>query len=117
MVKSDNQTKKVFYIEKVEFMRSMMEFALKAKGAEIYTIDTLENNFYLLDDLLPDLIIFDVDTAKNHLENLKVYGQKAVLVAVGDESSRPLVEGMVKAFLPKPLEAKNIASRILALLD
>jgi DNA-binding response OmpR family regulator len=117
MVKSEEGLKKIFYVEKGEFLRSMMEFALKAKGASIYTVDTLENNFYLLDDLLPDLIIFDVKTVKNQLEELRTYGGKAILVATGDEEDRPLVEGMAKAFLPKPLEAKNIAARILALLD
>lgn len=117
MVKSEDRNARVFYIEKVEFLRSMMEFALKAKGAEIYTIDTLENNFYLLDDLLPDLIIFDVETAKNHLEQLKNYQTRAVLVAVGDESLSPLVSGWVKTFIAKPIEAKNIGARVLALLD
>ena len=109
--------KKVFYIEKVEFLRSMMEFALRAKGAEIYTVSTIENNFYLLDDLQPDLIIFDVETAKDFLSELKTYSTKSILVGVGSEASRELVGDMVKTYLIKPLEAKNIANRILALLD
>ena len=109
--------KKVFYIEKGDFLRSMMEFALRAHGAEIYTVDTIENNFYLLDDLEPDLIIFDVETAENHLQKLSEYSSKAILVAVGSEESKLLVEGMVKNYLTKPLVAKNIASRILSLLD
>lgn len=94
-----------------------MEFALKQRGAEIYTVETLENNFYLLDDLVPDLIIFDVKTVGNHLENLRSYGSKAVLVAVGEEVDRSQVEGMVSLFLTKPLEAKSIAQSILGLLD
>jgi DNA-binding response OmpR family regulator len=109
--------KKVFYIEKVEFLRSMMEFALKAHGAEIYTVDTIENNFYLLDDLEPDLILFDVETAKNQLAELSEYSSRAILVAIGSEDSRSEVMGMVKNYLTKPLEAKNIADRILSLLD
>ena len=109
--------KKVFYIEKGEFLRSMMEFALKAHGAEIYTVASIEDNFYLLDDLTPDLIIFDVETAQNFLLELKQYSSKAILVAVGPESAKPLVDGMVKNYLVKPLEAKNIAHRILSLLD
>jgi DNA-binding response OmpR family regulator len=109
--------KKVFYVDNSDFLRKMMEFALKAKGAEIYTIDTLENNLYLLDDLVPDLIIFDVQTAKNHLEILKSYSGKAVLVGTGAESDRSTVSGMVKDFLPKPIEARSLATRILSLLD
>lgn len=109
--------KKVFYIEKVEFLRSMMEFALKSHGAEIYTVATLENNEYLLEDLSPNMIIFDVETCQNHLPVLLEYSSKAILVAVGSPSDQQLVQGMVSHFFSKPLEAKNIASRILGLLD
>jgi DNA-binding response OmpR family regulator len=114
---SEVQLKKVFYIEKSDFLRSMMELALKAKGAEIYTVATLENNFYLLDDLLPDLILFDVETAQNYLLELSEYSGKAVLVGMGSAKDKLRVEGMVKNYLIKPLEAKNIADRILSLLD
>jgi DNA-binding response OmpR family regulator len=117
MVKSEEQLKKVFYIEKTDFLRSMMEFALKAHGAEVYTIKTIENNFYLLDDLAPDLIIFDVESCREQLLKLSEYSAKAVLVGVGNEIERIEVEKMVKFFLLKPYEAKNIASRILGLLD
>lgn len=120
MVKSkedtNNQMKKVFYIEKVEFLRSMMEFALKGR-AEIYTVGSLENNFYLLADLAPDLILFDVNTCLNHLPQLAEYASRAKLVGMGSFEDRALVQGMVSDFLVKPLEAKKIASRILALLD
>lgn len=95
----------------------MMEFALRARGAEIYTVATLEDNFYLLDDLLPDLIIFDVETARNQMAELCEYSSKSILLAVGSEDDRVLIQGKVKNFLTKPLEAKNLASRILALLD
>lgn len=115
MVKSE--IKKVFYVEKTEFLRSMMEFALRARGAEIYTVATLENNFYLLDDLEPDLIIFDVESARSQLEKLAEYSSKAKLVATGSESECTEVQGLTKIFLTKPLEAKNIAERILSLVD
>jgi DNA-binding response OmpR family regulator len=95
----------------------MMEFALKAKGAEIYTVATLENNFYLLDDLIPDLILFDVKTIQNDLENLKKYKEKALFVAVGDEEDRIKAKSLTDIFLLKPIEAKNIANRLLGLLD
>lgn len=117
MVKTQGISKKVFYVEQGDFLRKTMELALKQKGAEVYTIETLDNNFYLLDDLLPDVIVFDVKTVKNHLENLRSYREKAVLVAVGEESDRPLVEGMVRLFLPKPLIAQSLAKSILTLVD
>lgn len=117
MVKSEEQLKKVFYIEKVDFLRSMMEFALKAHGAEIYTIKAIENNFYLLDDLVPDLIIFDVETCRDQLLKLAEYSSKAILVGVGSETEHFEVKAMVNSYLLKPFEAKNIATRILSLLD
>jgi len=111
--------KKVFYIEKVEFLRSMMELALKTKGAEVYTVATLENNEYLLDDLRPDLILFDVETCRNSIAKLAEYSasSKAILVGVGYEEDHILVQNKVKNFISKPLEAKSIASQVLSLLD
>jgi DNA-binding response OmpR family regulator len=109
--------KKIFYIEKVDFLRSMMEFALKARAIEIYTVETIENNFYLLDDLEPDLILFDVETCRDHLALLSEYSSKAMLVGVGSEEDRALVNEMAKKYITKPFVAKNIASSILALLD
>jgi DNA-binding response OmpR family regulator len=117
MVKPQEQTKKIFYIEKVEFLRSMMEFALKSKGAEVYTVATIEDNFYLLDDLAPDIIIFDVETAQNQMTELLEYSAKALLVAVGSPEAKVLVEDMVKNYLSKPFEARTIADSILSLLD
>ena len=117
MVKSEEHTKKIFYIEKVEFLRSMMELALKARGAEIYTVATIENNYYLLDDLMPDLIIFDVETAQNQMSDLCKYSAKAILVAVGSVEDKTKVEGMVKSYITKPFVARDIANSILSLLD
>ncbi len=117
MVKPDIQKKKIFYIEKVSFLRSMMEFALRAHGAEIYSVDTLDNNFYLLEDLTPDLIIFDLDSIGENLEKIKEYSTRAVLVATGNESQQASVSDQVKMYLIKPLQAKNIAVKILSLLD
>lgn len=109
--------KKVFYVDKGDFLRKTMELAIKQKGADVYTVPTMENNFYLLDDLLPDVIVFDVQTVGTELENLRPYAQKAVLVGVGDESDRAVVSGMARLFLVKPLEAKTLANSILNLVD
>lgn len=117
MVKSEQVEKKFFYIDRIEFLRSTMEFALKAKGAQVYTVATLENNFYLLGDLLPDLIIFDVSSVGHYLDELCQQVSKCKLVAVGDESERQKVEGKVKIFIPKPIEASQLATRMFALID
>jgi DNA-binding response OmpR family regulator len=94
----------------------MLELALKARGVEIYTISTLENNYYLLDDLLPDLIVFDVETTGNQIEELLKYSSRAILVAVGSEAERSKFEGIVENYLTKPFEAKKIADQIISIL-
>lgn len=117
MVKEESPIRKIFYVEKVQFLRSMLEVALRAKGAEIYTINTMENNFYLLDDLNPDLVIFDIQTVGDSLEALLSYRGKAVLVATGSKEDEQLVLGRVNHFMAKPIEARNLGQRILSYLE
>ena len=50
--------KRVFYIEKEKFLRSLMELALRAKKAEVYTVESLNDNFYLF-RLFNSKLIFD----------------------------------------------------------
>lgn len=117
MVKSDHHKKKIFCIEKVVFLRSAIETAIKAKGAEIYSVDSIVDHFYLLEDLKPDLILFDVQTVGDSLEQLLSYHHLAVLVAIGLEEDESLVTGRVKSFLIKPLVARGLAEQILSLVD
>lgn len=109
--------KRVFYIEKEKFLRSMMELALRAKKAEVYTVETLSENFYLLDDLKPELIIFDLDQKPSDLEKLYEYSKQAKLVATGPIGSENTLDKRVSGFLPKPLVAHNLAERVLSLID
>ena len=113
--------KRVFYIEKEKFLRSMMELALRAKKAEVYTVETLEENFYLIDDLKPSLIIFDFETCQSAspeaLEKLYSYSQNAILLMTGPVGSENSKDYRVQAFLQKPLVAQNLAERLLSLID
>lgn len=113
--------KKVFYIEKEKFLRSMMELALRAKKAEVYTVETLTENFYLLDDLKPDLIIFDLETVvlagSDAMEKLLSYQHVAKLIMAGTVGSENTMDSRVKGFLSKPLVAHNLAERVLSLID
>ena len=109
--------KKVFYVEKEKFLRSMMELALRAKKAEIYTVETLKENFYLIDDLKPDLIIFDLDQAPGDLQTLYEYSKKAKLIATGPAGSEKNLDTRVSGHLEKPLVAHNLAERVLSLID
>ena len=109
--------KKVFYVEKEKFLRSMMELALRAKKAEIYTVETLNANFYLIDDLKPDLIIFDLEQSAADLETLYGYSDRIRLVASGAEDRRDSLDSRVKGFLPKPIVVHNLAATVLDLID
>lgn len=113
--------KRVFYIEKEKFLRSMFELALRAKKTEVYTVETLESNFYLIDDLRPDLIIFDLETCKEAgsaaLEKLYEYSSESKLVQTGPAGSENSMDKRVKSHLAKPIVAHNLAERVLSLID
>ena len=111
--------KKVFYIEKAEFLRQMLEFALKARGAEIYTIESLKGHQYLLEDLKPDLIIFDIETCIDELQDLYNYQNqhKVVLVASGPENQSHEYSQKTQGYLTKPIIAKDLANRILSFIS
>ena len=99
----------------------MMELALRAKKAEVYTVETLESNFYLIDDLKPDLIIFDYETCQEAseevMEKLFSYAGESKLIMTGSPLTESLMDDRVSGFLSKPIVAHNLAERILALID
>lgn len=113
--------KKVFYIEKEKFLRSMMELALRAKKAEIYTVESLAENFYLLDDLSPDLVIFDMETCKSAgdeaFQKLMSYSSKTKLIMTGPKGSEDSMDTHVHGHIAKPIVATNLAERVLSLID
>lgn len=109
--------KKVFYIEKEKFLRSMMELALKSKGAEIYTVESIADNFYLIDDLTPNLIIVDENTVTNEeLDKILNYGIKCVSTRLPLNPESFKVQ-KVDLILEKPLVANSLATKILGLID
>ena len=113
--------KRVFYIEKEKFLRSMLELALRAKKAEVYTVETLNENFYLIDDLKPELIIFDLETCllagPEAMDRLFSYSDKAKLIMTGVVGSENSMSKSVSGFIPKPIVAHNLAEKILSLID
>ena len=98
----------------------MMELALRAKKAEVYTVETLTDNFYLIDDLKPELIIFDLDTClaagSEAMDKLFSYSDRIKLVATGAPGT-DIPANFVSGFLPKPIVAHNLAERVLSMID
>lgn len=114
--------KRVFYIEKEKFLRSMMEFALRAKNVEIHTVETLLNNTYLLYDLTPDLVIFDYETLRATPDELSLLYQycakeKAKLIITAEDSKLSELDPIISGVLEKPIKASHLAERIIALID
>lgn len=109
--------KKVFYIEKEKFLRSMVELALRAKDVEVHTLEKIEGNFYLLDDIKPHLIIFDLEINALDLEKLYSYSTGAKLVATGEEKLKDSLDSRISGFIPKPIVAHNLGERLLSLIE
>ncbi len=91
--------------------------ALKAKNAEIYTLETLKNNFYQLDDIKPDLVIFTLDEEGDDLERLYTYADYCKLVLSAPAEFQNKSHPKVSGFLAKPIIAHTLAERVLALID
>jgi response regulator RpfG family c-di-GMP phosphodiesterase len=106
----------VFYIEREKFLRSMFEVAFKNKQEEIYTIETIVDHYYLIDDLKPALIIFDVKSVGTELEKVLSLSDKSTLVATGDSEDKEKVAGRVKDFILKPIPATNLVKNILSMI-
>lgn len=113
----------VFYVEKEKFLRSLFEVALKARKQEIYTVESLQKNLYLLEDLRPQLVILDTETVKSTPElvrdvfNYRIKYPGVKIVLTGREEDIEVLGERADAFLLKPILATNLASRILSLID
>ena len=106
--------KNVFYIEKEKMLRSMFEASFKLENQSIYTVDSIVGNYYLLDDLKPKIIVFDIKTVDSELDKLLMYGDRAVLIGTGDETDQNSVSHVVKKFILKPIPIRNLVKTIFA---
>ena len=109
----------VLYVEKEKFLRSLFEVALRAKKQEIHTIDSLQNNIYLLNDLNPALIILDWATVQNSPELQSVLDFKKTNPSVKIIVTGPTHDIPFKAdgFFTKPIEVNQLAQKIMSLID
>lgn len=109
--------KNVIYIEKEKFLRSMLELALKSKVESIYTTDTLVDNFYLLEDLSPDMVIVDYSSIDldllNELLNKKAF--KIVVTVQESQESEAKSLSNVDLVLVKPLLVNGLVQKLLEL--
>lgn len=108
--------KNVFYIEKEKFLRSTLEATLKTKVESIYTVETLENNQYLLEDLRPDLVIADFSTlAKEEIQYLLDHKSFRLVISVQAQDLELLNSFTgIDHVLMKPIIMNDLARKILS---
>jgi DNA-binding NtrC family response regulator len=115
--------KSVFYVEKEKFLRSLFETALKAKKREIHTVESLQDNLYLLEDLTPALVLLDIETIEKTPELIPaVFDYKAThpgvkIVTIGSVEQQSRYRDRTDGFFSKPIEVSQLAHKIIALID
>lgn len=111
-------TKEIFlYIDQNSFLRNTFEIAFKEKEVAVYTLATLLGNEYLITELNPKLIVFDLESCKLNSAQLASISKEIQLLAVGDESTFDDFQKSVNFrkihFLKRPFIAKDLTSIIL----
>lgn len=116
--------KRVFFIESEKFLRDMAELLFKNRGYEIYTTAKIKDHFYLLDDLLPDVVVFDLGTVLDgdmietslELKELLTYSKKIKLIAIVDQSTDDsglhTLNKKVDKILTKPIVAQELVDQV-----
>jgi DNA-binding NtrC family response regulator len=61
----------VLWIDQNTFATGLLEKVFKKKNLPFYTLESAEDFSYLVDDLRPELVVLDHQTALNHLTALQ----------------------------------------------
>lgn len=115
--------KSVLYIEKEKFLRTLFEAALRPRQVEIHTIESLQNNLYLLGDLSPALIIIDLETAQltpelvSEVFNYREVHPETKIIGTGVLENRTNFNFRFDDFFAKPIVVSGLASRIMKIID
>lgn len=96
--------KKVIYIEKEKFLRDMIEKYFSSKGLQVFTYDGSEPMDYYIEDIKPDLILWDRQSYSSDLPS-----QIPCLVTSKEE-------GAEEGDLLKPLAANVVYETVKTLL-
>ncbi len=68
----------VFWIDKNKFLTGMVEEFAKKFAIRLYTLNSLDDSSYLLDDLNPDVIVIDGETFEQSSAELKAMFQDKI---------------------------------------
>lgn len=61
----------VLWIDQNTFATGLLEKVFKKKGLPFYTLTSVEDFLYLVQDIKPELIVLDAHTASLHMEAFK----------------------------------------------
>lgn len=102
----------VLFIDKEKFIRNLVEELFIGKNSKIHTIDNISENFYLIEDLRPSVLVFDVLSVGDSLEEILAL-KNIKLIAIGQEAELLKVQGRVNLLLAKPLKVSTLFETIM----
>ncbi len=111
---------KIFIIEKIKFVYSVLEKTFAQNGIDTYIHD-LEGDFsYFVDDLRPDLLLVSLDMIEGDIEAFKKELSKSQhdvrVIAYGDQDKIEAHKHHFFAVIAKPIEQQKIVSQITHLM-
>ncbi|MBL6989803.1 MAG: hypothetical protein ISR65_08490 [Bacteriovoracaceae bacterium] len=115
--------KSLFYIEREKFLRNMLEMASISESVELFTTEDIVRDFHFIADILPELIVLDIQTVIDdvtwffeNLDNVPEAAQIPVLVtgSIADLDLISEYRCRILGIIKKPITTKNIAQVILA---
>lgn len=69
----------VLWIDQNTFATGLLEKVFKKKGFPFYTITSVDDFIYLVDDIKPQLIVLDAQTAAQNMEAFKKQYESKIL--------------------------------------
>lgn len=100
----------VLVIDKEKFIRSLFETALKDSKIKVMALESILDNYYLIDDLKPAILFFDIHSTMGEFQKILNYHQQTKLIAMGFPEDFDLLKGIddkLAMKLEKPISAQK----------
>lgn len=115
----------VFWVDQESFLRMMVDKTLKLAGIEIHSVESAEASVYIIKDLNPDLLVWDIVTLKEEGAEVLKQIMETTQIPVGlvgfpdqyDESIRELLPNANVPFLEKPLSSLTLVDQLIQMRE
>lgn len=107
--------KHVLVVDKEKFMRSHFEAALKDSKIKVMAIESLVDHYYLIDDLKPCALFFDIHSTMGEYHKILGYQGQTKLIAMGFPEDFDLLKGIDEKLtmkIEKPISAQKFKAFI-----